>query len=605
MYIFYNIIYKNLLYFLKSPFDLNFFQVFDIIYVIFNGKIVRMVQATDGLWYAYFADRNQAQLADQTVEDGGSFAGNGLDFGTFCERTDGVALVDLSDTQGFTINSDTGDQGTTALGTTACATDASDSNNVVREPKTPNGNVALGQIGIAADTWPIIQLYDLNPTGNVVIQYNKGGNPQTVTLTFDTLDGTLDASLYRDTYPRGSSLHATLTDQAMNIDPTDEDSWTFDTENGAVFYQFFDESGLAAGGCGDGVTICIAGASDVTATATPDVSGSLADFFFEDGGLLFIDPDAQGVGTPVVAFQDNDDQQFIEAFDVDADGDVDADDVTAGGIAGPVTLVELGPNSGVYANYDELDTSNIVITDGALRGTSATVNWDDTGYSVVVDFDYAAIDIQPIDDTWNSGEEIPVVLNDKDANLNSRFDEDLDLNNPAVDLVPSVTIGSPLTLETLADATVNTAAGPTSTDIFGAGDVVQVNSQRALLVNGAPSVDVIAPGDTFTFVLDATYADLYDVWSQEVAPNGSQQVFNSFNYDIRGILDNVTGGSIDSFEVNFDDSGLFGPALTIGATPVGFDMLINDDGIANGGVADLSKPTARPVRMDAVRNIVG
>jgi hypothetical protein len=27
-----------------------------------------------------------------------------------------------------------------------------------------------------------------------------------------------------------------------------------------------------------------------------------------------------------------------------------------------------------------------------------------------------AVDIQPIDDTWNSGEEIPVVLNDQDIN---------------------------------------------------------------------------------------------------------------------------------------------------------------------------------------------
>src|SRR3989337_1787540 len=32
--------------------------------VTINGKDVRMVQGTDGLWYAYVADRAQAQLAD-------------------------------------------------------------------------------------------------------------------------------------------------------------------------------------------------------------------------------------------------------------------------------------------------------------------------------------------------------------------------------------------------------------------------------------------------------------------------------------------------------------------------------------------------------------
>ena len=50
----------------------------------------------------------------------------------------------------------------------------------------------------------------------------------------------------------------------------------------------------------------------------------------------------------------------------------------ASGWTAPVTLLELGPNSGVFANYDELDTSNIVIADAA-RGTSATIVWDDTG----------------------------------------------------------------------------------------------------------------------------------------------------------------------------------------------------------------------------------
>jgi hypothetical protein len=34
--------------------------------VTVNGKILRMVQAVDGNWYGYFADRNMAQIADQT-----------------------------------------------------------------------------------------------------------------------------------------------------------------------------------------------------------------------------------------------------------------------------------------------------------------------------------------------------------------------------------------------------------------------------------------------------------------------------------------------------------------------------------------------------------
>src|SRR3989475_11209568 len=51
--------------------------------VTVDGKKLRMAQATDGNWYAYFADRNQAIAADKTV---GS-PGKGLDFGQFCSST--------------------------------------------------------------------------------------------------------------------------------------------------------------------------------------------------------------------------------------------------------------------------------------------------------------------------------------------------------------------------------------------------------------------------------------------------------------------------------------------------------------------------------------
>jgi hypothetical protein len=35
--------------------------------VTVNGKILRMVQAVDGNWYGYFADRNMTQIADSTT----------------------------------------------------------------------------------------------------------------------------------------------------------------------------------------------------------------------------------------------------------------------------------------------------------------------------------------------------------------------------------------------------------------------------------------------------------------------------------------------------------------------------------------------------------
>ncbi|MCE2507352.1 MAG: hypothetical protein J4F36_12980, partial [Nitrosopumilaceae archaeon] len=107
----------------------------------------------------------------------------------------------------------------------------------------------------------------------------------------------------------------------------------------------------------------------------------------------------------------------------------------------PVTFTEQGPNSGVFGSYDEGDVSNIVITDDADRGTSATIDYNASAVTILVGFDFATIDIQPTDDEWNSGESIPVVLEDGDANKNSRVDEDLDLFNPDVELIPSLSTG--------------------------------------------------------------------------------------------------------------------------------------------------------------------
>ena len=158
---------------------------------------------------------------------------------------------------------------------------------------------------------------------------------------------------------------------------------------------------------------------------------------------------------------------------------------------------------------------NIVVTSDAKRGTSATITWDDTGYTALVDFDYASIDIQPVDDEWNSGEAIPVVLSDADANLNSRFDEDLDLNNPQVDVIPSILVGAPLTLSTLTDATLTNNNGA-DLDLFIAGtDTVQSNSKRALLVNAGaaadPSADdLFSTGDTLTLELSKNHC-----WSKQ------------------------------------------------------------------------------------------
>src|SRR5438445_11280083 len=71
--------------------------------VTVNGKKLRMAQATDGNWYAYFADSKQAQIAESTAP----MAKKGLNFGEFCSASSASTAtgVDFADTKGIAIAS--------------------------------------------------------------------------------------------------------------------------------------------------------------------------------------------------------------------------------------------------------------------------------------------------------------------------------------------------------------------------------------------------------------------------------------------------------------------------------------------------------------------
>ena len=493
--------------------------------VTVNGKTLRMVQAVDGNWYGYFADRAQAKVVDSTV----GLPGFGLDYGELCNENSNILGIDLSDAVGFAIprDIDSGSNGLETLG--VCDGDITSDdpyiNHVVRQAKDINTNSRIipGQIGIDVDAWPFIQLYQLNPTGNVVVQYNKGGGVQTTTLTFDVVDQFADIELDRNVYPQNAQVHVTLIDLALNIDPTDEDSWTFGTNPNApmVVYQAFDENGNID--------------ADGTAGAV-NIINSLDDLMFTDNGRLLLDVDTQGVGVDVVNLFDTNDQEIIS-------GETAANAVSDGGSFGagtqPVTITELGPNSGVLSSFDEADQSGLRVTTDALRGTSATIDYNEIPTTILAGFHTASLEIQPIDDEWNSGEEIPVVLFDPDLNRNSRMDEDLDLFNPEVASIPSLQMGNPFTLKNLESVYLS------GVELIV--DEVQPFSQRAML-RVSPEDITVTDESELVFTLEDTYADLYK--SINDPSGGPFSGFNFFNYDIQSIAKAI---DIESFAIAITD----------------------------------------------------
>jgi hypothetical protein len=440
--------------------------------VTVNGNKLRMVQATDGNWYGYFADKSQALKADAIqAAIGAGGVSEGLDFGTFCSSTTdfvagsstffsqtvGVAFnFHTTTSANFDSNGDIDATTATTITATCNAPTAGDitangtAQNVLREEKAVNQGtvsatgVKVGQIGLnttsAGDDpsltrragvinvmWPFIQLYNFNPTGNVVVQYNKGGGVQSTTLKFDTVDQFAKTDLDRSSYPQSAQVHATITDLQLNIDPTDEDSWTFGTSttNATTYYGIFNEDGALA----------------TTSGISRALTGNLTGLMFEDNGVLLVNLNAQSASSAVLQIQDNGDSVLSGT-----NGRVDAGASTITAASQPVTITETAPNTGVFGTYDETDKSVLAITTSAPRGKSATFDYNDVSKSIVVGFGFASVDIKPVDAEWNAGEEIPVSVTDSDANKNSRVDEDLDLNNADVPLIPALETGDPFTL---------------------------------------------------------------------------------------------------------------------------------------------------------------
>ena len=194
--------------------------------------------------------------------------------------------------------------------------------DVVRQSKTLAAGVHGFENGfVAATHWPTIQAFEFAVDGSVTITYSKGGNPQSIALTYlDDPDDYAGLTLDRDSYPPGAHVHATITSMSHNIDPTDEDSWTYDTNstNNEAFYQYFDENGNPDRNTADPVD---------TIALNFDDSGSF---------IIITNPNGQ----EVLDFGTNNDQGDVSGIGTNV-----------------VTILETQPNSSIFKTTDDADES--------------------------------------------------------------------------------------------------------------------------------------------------------------------------------------------------------------------------------------------------------
>src|SRR3989344_5630098 len=385
--------------------------------VTLNGNDLRMVQATDGKWYAYFANINAVKRADQIVLDAGLGAvGKSLDFGIFCSSSTASSVlgVGFSDTAGVAIPGPTGLPGSTNGNApfTACTASpvGGNENNVVRNPKSVNTNPSVppGQIGIDVYAWPLIQLF-----------------------SFDNAE-----------------VFLTINDIQLNQDPTDEDSWTFNINSPqATFYQAFKESGSDSGNNSPGLI---------------NLVPHLSSLGFEDNGKL-----TMNLGN-IAKLKTNNHQPNLSVSD------------TVNTFSQIVTLVESEPNSAIFENFDSSNESTIGILGNAPRGQSAIIQYNDKSTSILAGPSTASISMNPQGSQFNAGQQAPVTVVDNDQNVNSGSRDILNVFRSTA-IIPSLQLGDPVTLEKTSSLKFTNSTAPLTGGFVVDFSIPDKNSDRLIV----------------------------------------------------------------------------------------------------------------------------
>jgi hypothetical protein len=450
-------------------------------------------------------------------------------------------------------------------------------------------------------------VYDFTRYQTYDLVYERGGADETISLTYDRPGATNGGgiSFDKERYGLTHEIGVTIGNNEMNLDPTDEDSWTFGTlpTNATVFYQMFDENG----------------ANDSATTAGVTKFDAFTQPFSFDTGVLKIDVNGPGdASNDVLYFQDNGDQ--VVACSSGLCGVTSSNGggtITTASQA--VTFTETGANTGIFTNWDDSLKTNMYINAAADRGTQATFSWDDVEYSVLYMPFWGTIEFNTdgqveigsggIGAEWNSGELVEIVLDDNDMNLDARSQEQMTTGSNTT-IVPAVKIGSPITLKTLdtlshfdeegangatnvttIDADINDTQ--CSSDYGAAGTAAsyvscyEKYSERAVVTMSADTGITLTDDDQLRFVYNGTTVnDLSDLIS---GANGTA-AYTYINYDFRSL----NGGSNDAnYYLNFTigDSSIDGYTGAQGSDyPDGLDEAFSTGLI---GQALLNSPTTK------------
>jgi len=482
-----------------------------------GGTDYDLTQASNGKWYAYVVDSSQAQLFDADA--------NGFEFGILCQSGLGKAesTTDLIVSTSIDVyaavlatSGQTGSDGSCldvdgmvgVLDDTAGTTSREDLTEAMlagapslSDPDSDSANLGQRAHGLNASgygTWPYIIAIDLNDDNEVAY------GSDAINVVYGNTDDETSISLENRNPADNAEIHLTLTDPALNIDPTTADVWVFDLDD-------------------------------------------------NDGDYTTVRFGNNGTNTALTA-EELGQHACVSNCALSSDGETTL--ATSANNVSTVNMTESGANTGVFESFDINGNGQFQTSVGAAADTQTIFSYGGNSVDMIITYNDASITMDAGGD-WAPGQTATISVNDPDANRNPTSAETLNAYDETV-VIPTIVMGTGgLTLATgnnpnLEKVDTNSTAGVVVGTADHATYLLNVqnttdNSERLRIVHSAEGTTnaLLNTAAVYTWVnvtTGHTRAQLVDLPGTVV-----------LNYDIRGAADLVSSTAIETYVV---DSGV-------------------------------------------------
>jgi len=396
--------------------------------VTIDGTSYITNQASNGKWYVYAVDKSQSVLLDAD--------GKGMEFGTLCTAGLGINTGPLDTQEVRNIANIIGDtdydlwteaQGGSSAGALTTEGSCLTINNsqaakddtagtshrtllsaavLTGAPSLSNHNgvaanstlVDLGQRGHSLNasgygSWPYILAFEFSDDN--LVEYGSDA----INVAYGNTDDQTGISIINNSPSDETHVHVTITDPALNIDPTGADIWRFNAASSdSSDHQLFFANNMTDTGSWNHGAITLAEMGDMGCVGNCVLHNST------------------GSGNAIVS-----------------------------GLR-DVVMVENDDNSGVFESWATNGTSQLVTADEVAGDKVLILTYGGNSADLVITYNDATLEFT--DDnggSWISTESATVTLNDPDANKMPGSAETLDIGD-SVATIPTIKMGSPLTL---------------------------------------------------------------------------------------------------------------------------------------------------------------